>query len=305
MNIKNVAIFFGGNSDEKNISINSGFNVYKVLLKHNINVYPINIKYFSLEYFFKKKIDKVFILLHGKIGEDGIIQGFLDFLNIPYTGSKIFASSLSINKFKTKIFLKNFNFNLLPDLLLKKKNLFKEKKLFKLFNDIIDKLNLPFIIKPNDNGSSIGLKLIKNFLDFKIYFKNLQINNIDYIVEKYIIGRECTVCVLDGKVLCPIEIIYKNKLFNYNEKYKFKNKKYLEIKNKNIKNKLIFLSSLIWNNLSCKGCIRIDYIIDKYNNIWFLEINTIPGMTNKSLVSICASFSNISYDNLILRILNS
>ncbi len=301
--INNVAIFFGGNSSERNISIESGYSIFRILLKKKIKVFPVDLKYFSLNDFLKKKIDKVFIALHGKIGENGNIQGFLDFLNISYTGSGVFTSSLCINKYNTKKFLSIYNINVLPDFLLKK-NIIIKNNFFRLYKKILFKFNVPFILKPNDHGSSIGLNLINNFIDFKNYFnKNINFFN-DFIVEKYIFGDEYTVAILDGKILCPINIKFNNKIFDYYTKYKnINNFSYSNNIKINIKNKLIDISKNIWKILNCKGCVRIDYIIDKFNNIWFLELNTIPGMTNTSLVPICAKFSNISYSKLILKIL--
>lgn len=245
--INNVAIFFGGNSTERNISIKSGYCIFKCLLKKNINVYPIDIKYFYINSFLKKKIDKVFIALHGKIGEDGIVQGFLDFLKIPYTGSNIFTSSLCINKYNTKKFLNNFKIKVLPDIYLRKIYINNNiNKLFKLYKKILLKLNIPFIIKPNIFGSSIGLSFINNFNDFKKYFTKFNIINFnDFILEKYIFGDEYTVTVLNSKVLCPIKISYKNKIFNYNYKYNYNKKKFSIDINIDIKIKLISISKKI------------------------------------------------------------
>lgn len=245
-NINNVAIFFGGNSTERDISIKSGYCIFKCLLKKNINVFPIDIKYFCLNDFLKMKIDKVFITLHGKIGENGIIQGFLEFLKIPYTGSGVFTSSLCINKYNTKKFLSNFKIKILPDFFLSIKYI-NENKLFKLYKKILLKLNIPFIIKPNNHGSSIGLNIINNFDNFKDYFiKNNFVFN-DFVLEKYICGDEYTVSVLNSKVLCPINIKFKNKIFNFNYKYNNSNNNIFFSKNikNNIKNKLISISKRI------------------------------------------------------------
>ncbi len=300
--INNVAIFCGGSSTERDISMKSGYYIFKCLLKKNINVFPIDIKYFCLNDFLNKKIDKVFIMLHGKIGEDGIIQGFLDFLKIPYTGSGIFTSSLCINKYNTKKFLSNFKINVISDIFLRKENIIKNK-LLKLYNESFLKLNIPFVIKPNDHGSSIGISIINNFYDFKKYFtkNNFIFNN--FILEKYIYGDEYTITILNKRVLCPIKINFKNNFFDFNSKYNIDNINISNNINNDIKNKIINISKKIWNILDCKGCIRIDFIVDKFKKIWFLEINTIPGMTNTSLAPICAKYSGISYSKLILDIL--
>ncbi len=306
MNIKNVAIFFGGNSSERYISLKSGYSIFKVLLNFGFCVIPIDTKYFNFDFFIKKKIDKVFIALHGGKGEDGSVQGFLDFLNIPYTGSNVFTCSLTINKYQTKEFLFNSGINIIPHLLIDKNEFYKNKDIDDFFYlNIFKKFNGKILLKPNSHGSSIGVSFINNLHDFKINLNKKL--NIFYkvLLEKYIHGDEYTVGIVDGKVLSPIKIVFKNKIFDYNFKYN-NNRVFYDFNiDVVIKNKLKDISLKIWNLLFCKGCIRIDYIIDKDNNIWFLEVNSIPGMTKTSLISLAAKFSGINYSKLIKKILFS
>ncbi len=306
MNIKNVAIFFGGDSSERNISLKSGYSVFRVLLNLNFYVTPIDTKYFNFDFFIRKKIDKVFIALHGGKGEDGSIQGFLDFLNIPYTGNNVFTCSLTINKYQTKEFLSNYGINIIPHLLIDKDEFYKNKKIDDSFYlNILKKFNNKILLKPNSHGSSIGVSFINNLYDFKInLFKKINIFS-KILLEKYISGNEYTVGVINGEVLSPIKIIFKNKVFDYNFKYNNSEVFYDFNIDLFIKNRLKDISLKIWNLLFCKGCIRIDYIIDKNNNIWFLEVNSIPGMTKTSLISLAAKFSGIKYSDLIKRILFS
>lgn len=243
MKINNIALFFGGFSNERYISINSGYEIFKSLFNLGFNVYPVDTKYLSFNFFLKKNIDKVFIALHGYKGEDGSLQGLLDYLNIPYTGSGVFASSICIDKYKTKIFLSKFNINVLPGLLIKKNNINIYNNNF-YFNISLN-IGFPIILKPNYYGSSIGINIVYN----SICFKNKLLKYInkfgDFLIEKYIYGEEYTVGVLDGIVLPPIKIIKNNCIFNYNLKYKIKCKylfntlnKKNEIKIKNFSRKI-------------------------------------------------------------------
>ncbi len=308
MKIKNVAVFLGGNSAERNISIQSGYSVVKSLLEMNFSVYPIDMKYFCLDLFKKKSFDKIFISLHGKGGEDGSIQGFLDVLDIPYTGSNVFASSISINKFLTKLLVRNLNINIVPDIYINKYN-FKKYYLRNSINnfyyeEIFSILGSPVLIKPNNLGSSIGIKIIDNILNLKLCLCDCYKKYGDLLIEKYILGDEYTVGILNGKVLPIIKIKPKNIFYDYESKYLSKSEYfYPNGLNSNIENTLIQNSLDIWNLLKCKGCIRIDFLVDKNDNIWFLEINTVPGMTNLSLLPFAANIIGIKFNDLVKKIL--
>ncbi len=310
MKIKNIAVFLGGNSSERKVSLKSGYSIVKSLLEMNFNVYPIDMKYFSLNFFLKKSFDKVFISLHGKNGEDGIIQGLLDFLNIPYTGSGILASSISINKFLTKLVVHNLNINVIPDFLINK-YIYKKYCLFSKFDSyfcekIFNNFGIPILVKPNCLGSSIGIKVINNIKDLELYLYYCYKNFGDVLIEKYIYGKEYTVGILDGKILPILKIEHKNIFYNYESKYLSKTNYFgihdLDVEIMNIMNKQ---SLDIWNLLKCKGCIRIDFLLDNNNKIWFLEVNTIPGMTNSSLLPFAANIIGINFNKLVKKILFS
>ncbi len=307
MKIKNVAVFLGGNSSERSISLKSGYEIVKSLLSMNFNVYPIDMKYFSLNFFLKKSFDKVFISLHGKGGEDGTIQGLLNFLKIPYTGSKVLASSIAINKFLTKLLVNKLNINIIPDFLFNK-NIFNKYNLFNnyWYEKLFLKLGVPILVKPNYQGSSIGIKIIDNVKNLKNYLYNNYKIFGDILLESYICGEEYTVGILDGKVLPIIKIKPKNIFYDYESKYLLKSDYiYSDNLNINLKNSLIKHSLDIWNLLKCKGCIRIDYLIDYNNKIWFLEVNTIPGMTKLSLIPYAANIIGINFNNVVKKILYS
>lgn len=226
MKIKNVAVFLGGSSSEREISLKSGYSIVKSLLDMNFFVYPIDMKYFSLNFFLKKSFDKVFISLHGKGGEDGSIQGLLNFFKIPFTGSDVFASSLAINKFLTKLLVSKLNINVVPDFLVDD-FFFKKYSSLGFFNDdfyekIFYKLGIPILVKPNTQGSSIGIKIIDNIKDLKFYLYDCYKKFGDVLLESYIYGEEYTVGILNKKVLPIIKIKPKNFFYDYESKYLLK-----------------------------------------------------------------------------------
>lgn len=299
-----VAVLLGGNSSERNISIKSGHSILNSLLKSGINAYPIDPQHFPIMQLKTEGFSKAYIALHGRGGEDGVIQGVLEYLKIPYTGSGILASSLSLDKYKTKLMWKSFELPVLPDIYLQKNDILKflhhgiEKKFLKL--------KFPILVKPNTAGSSIGITLVNSFNELNQAIRIAYNYSHDILIEKFLVGEEYTISILGKKVLPSIKITTKNYFYDYNAKYKCSSTQYLcpsglsDEKEKELQK----IAKLAWNTLGCKGCGRIDVILDKKDKFWLLEVNTIPGMTNKSLVPIAARAFKIPFDDLVLKILN-
>ncbi|AYN24832.1 D-alanine--D-alanine ligase [Buchnera aphidicola] len=302
---KKIAVLLGGNSSERNISIKSGYAILKSLLRSGFNAHAVDTRDFPIMQLKKQGFDSAYIALHGKGGEDGSIQGILEYLNIPYTGSGIMSSAISLDKWRTKLLWKSYSLPVLPDVYLKKEDILKYTYPYILKK--ILKLQFPVVVKPNNAGSSIGVTIV--------HCHNLLIDSIniafnysnDIIIEKFLEGREYTVSILNRKILPPIKILTKNSFYNYSAKYTESSTKYLcpsglnHQKEKELKK----IVKIAWNTLGCKGCGRIDTILDKKNNFWLLEINTIPGMTHRSLVPIAAKTIGISFDELVLKILKN
>lgn len=301
---KKIAVLLGGNSAERDISIKSGHAILKSLLKSGINAYPIDTRDFPVMQLKKQGFKSAYISLHGKGGEDGTIQGVLEYLNIPYTGSGIMSSAISLDKWRTKLLWKACSIPVLPDIYLKKKDF--SKSTYPLILKEILKLKFPIIIKPNNSGSSIGITLVQHIRQLiqsiQIAFKYSH----DILIEPFLEGTEYTVSILDKIILPSVKIITKNNFYNYTAKYISSSTKYLcpsqlhDKKEKELKK----ITEMAWNVLGCKGCGRIDAILDKKNKFWLLEVNTIPGMTNRSLLPMAAKSIGISFDQLVLKILN-
>ncbi|QJC29889.1 D-alanine--D-alanine ligase [Enterobacteriaceae endosymbiont of Plateumaris sericea] len=298
-----IAVLYGGNSPEREISLISGKMVLNSLKSMGIKAYGLDTKYFSLFSLKKNKFKKIFIALHGKGGEDGSIQNILEYLNIPYTGSRSLASSITINKFITKTLWKEYGLPVYPHFFLKKKDFIKKNYL--IIEKNILNLTLPVCVKPNTTGSSLGVFKIDNINYLLNAIKKSFMYGNSVLIEKYIEGIEYTVSILGSKILPSIKIESPYLLYDYDAKYINKNTKYFcpSGLNKYKEKELANLAMNAWNLLECSGWGRVDIILDKKNNFQLLEINTCPGMTPHSLFPIAAKTAGLSFNNVINKIL--
>ena len=291
--MKKVAVLFGGNSSERDVSLHTGLAVIEAI-KNDYYVEPININndYTSLH---KKllDIDVVFIALHGGYGEDGRLQEYFDKHNIKYTGSGYKASQIAMDKNKTKLIAKKNKIPVLNWLIIDNLN-----------NYNLNKLKFPLIVKPNDGGSTIGLYYCKDLNEFKININKSFDNSKASMIEEYIKAREISVPILDGQVLPIIEIFPKAFLYDYDSKYKSNGSKYevpAQIKD-SISRKLANDALLIYNKIGCRHYARVDFLLSS-DNYYLLEINTLPGLTSTSLLPKSASKIGLSYKSLVNKII--
>ncbi len=294
--IKKVALIYGGNSSEREISIKSGKQVEKALkeLGYQIQVFdPIEPEKFIKE-IKEFEPDKAFIVLHGKGGEDGTIQGVLDFLNIPYTGSGVKASAVAMDKALTKDILKSHNIPVPEGIVLFNKDQLNTQQ-----------IKLPAVVKANSEGSSIGVYIVKTKEELiEAVEKAFQLDN-KVIIEQFIEGRELTVGVLNGKPLEIVEIIVKEGFYDFENKYISDQIEYVcpaKIDQKVYKT-MQELALYGYNIIGCKGAVRVDFMLDKEMRPYVLEINTIPGMTDHSLLPKAAKASGINFHQLVEAIL--
>ncbi|WBF65385.1 MAG: D-alanine--D-alanine ligase [Candidatus Kinetoplastibacterium crithidii] len=297
-----VGVLYGGQSSEREVSLISGKNIFNALKSKGLDVYLFDTGINSLDDLIKEKFAVVFIALHGRFGEDGVIQGILDLLGIPYTGSGQLSSSIAINKIITKK-LWQYEELLTPG--------FMSLSGKKDFSNACDFLGLPLIVKPVGEGSTVGTTVVKFYEDMEKAYINASVFNNEVFAEKLIVGRELTVSIIEDssgiKVLPIIEIITPdNRCYDYESKYFSKETKYLCPANLPIelKNNIIKISKKAYEVIHCKGWARIDLILDRFNQAWLLEINTCPGMTLNSLMPIAAKANGISYEDLCLNILS-
>lgn len=320
-----IVLLAGGSSPEREISLRSGKAIYKALIElgHNVKLVdpalgknqPKNeeeffnpelnkenistekyLDAFQLEAF--NDTDLVFIALHGKWGEDGTVQSILDLMNLKYTGSGVLASSIGIDKNISKVIVKHFGV-ITPQWKLVSK---KDKQ--NLLN-IVEEVGLPCIFKPNDQGSTIGFSLINNLSEVEAAFEEA-LKYSDYVlIEKYIKGRELTVSILGDEALPIVEVKPKHQLYDYECKYTKGMTQYFcpaEL-NLEVTKKIQEYALIAFRACKCEIFGRVDFILDEDNIPYFLEINTIPGMTDLSLVPMAAKAVGISFNDLISKII--
>ncbi len=299
---KNVLVVLGGTSDERAISMASGKACASALKKKGYKVSLFDPQKKNYNLINKKNVDVIFNALHGKDGEDGVAQSFFEYLRIPYTHSGIISSFKAMNKIISKeIFIKN-NIKTPRFFSLKKSSSSKKKILRNLKKK---KINFPVVVKPIDEGSSLGVMICKNIkklhLSIRLLFKKYN----ELIFEEYKGGQEIQVAVINGTSLGAIELVPKRLFYDYKAKYTRKAKtkhimparlpkyKYIEV---------LKIAEKAHKVLKCKGVTRSDFKF--YNNkFYLLELNTQPGMTSLSLVPEIAVYEGLTFENLVEKIL--
>ncbi len=299
---KIVLVVLGGNSGERSVSLDSGKACVKALKKENYTVSTFDPKFKNFNLIDKKKIDVIFNALHGKNGEDGVAQSYFEYLRIPYTHSGIISSYNSMNKAISKeIFIKNKI--LTPKYFYLSKNENKNTILKKNLSK--KKIKFPVVIKPVNEGSSLGVVINKDFTELKKSSKVLFKKYDQLIFEEYIGGQEIQVAVLNNKALGAIELIPKRLFYDYKAKYtksaKTQHLMPARLKKKNY-SKVLQIAKRAHISLGCKGVTRSDFKFFK-DKFYLLELNTQPGMTDLSLVPEIADFNGISFQKLVEKIL--
>jgi len=292
-----IVVLMGGLSGERKISLLTGKACSKALKKKGYKVVDLDAKGYFVEELKQLKPKIVFNALHGKYGEDGFVQSILESLKIPYTHSGVLSSSLAMDKELSRlIFIKN-NLKVPKYFLLQKDH---EGNLNKKINN--KKIKFPIVIKPINEGSSLGVSICKNKKQFTSKYKKLKENYDRILVEEYIPGREIQVAVMGEKALGAIELVPRRQFYDYIAKYSntartrhimpapLSPKKYKEI---------LGLAKKAHKLLGCRGITRSDFRFFK-NKFYLLETNTQPGLTKLSLVPEIAQYCGIKFEDLIV-----
>ncbi len=299
---KNVLVVLGGTSGERAVSLESGRACVKALKKKGYKVSLFDPKTKNFNLINKLKIDVIFNALHGRDGEDGIAQSYFEYLKIPYTHSGVISSFNAMNKLISKdIFIKN-NIKT-PKFISLKKTEYKTKIIQKIIKS--KKINYPIVLKPINEGSSLGVEICKNkeklFKSSRYLFKKYD----ELIIEEYIGGQEVQVAVINSDPLGAIELIPKRLFYDYKAKYT-KNAKTKHVMparlSKKKYNEVLNIAKKTHDVLKCRGVSRSDFKFFK-NIFYLLEINTQPGMTSLSLVPEIAKFKGLTFENLVEKIL--
>jgi len=284
---KKIAVLMGGISSEREISIKTGEAIYNALIKKGYDAIKIDVDKNFLKNLYNYKFDIAFIALHGKYGEDGIMQGILEFAKIPYTGTSVMGSAVSMNKIITKRIFQALGI-LTPKFWLEKG----------------DEIEFPVVVKPVAEGSTLGISIVNQEKDLSKAIDEAKKFSDKIFFEEYIKGQEITVSVLCGRALPVIEIRPKKGFYDYESKYNKGMTEYIipaQI-DKEVEDRVKYESELIFKELNCRGAIRVDFIV-KDNNAYALEVNTIPGMTPTSLLPKAANYIGLSFEDVVEEIL--
>lgn len=300
-----IGVLMGGPSTEREISLKSGMAVYNSLKDSGLNAEAIDIetddRKENIKLLKSRALDCVFLALHGRFGEDGQIQRILETLKIPYTGSGVLASGLAMDKIVSRRIFKRAGLYVPQDIVLNA-GLSQGRQ-----EELIRSFGLPLVIKPSSHGSSIGLSIVREKKEMKKAILAAFKFDRKVIIEEYIKGRELTVGILSGRALPVIEIIPKRAFFDYTAKYQKGLTDYVVpalIPQKTAK-KVRQAALMAHRLLGCFGCSRVDIILDEINRPVILEVNTIPGLTDKSLLPKAAKSVGIGFSELCLKLLNS
>lgn len=304
MKNKKIVVLMGGPSSERDVSINTGTAILEALKNKGYNAVGVEIDPPRLfEQLKTNNCEIVFNAIHGKFGEDGYLQGALELLGIPYTGSGVLASAIAMDKAVSKqIFIAE-------EIQTPKSRLFKSENIEDdAVRKIINEFGLPVVVKAVAQGSSIGVTIVENENDLAKAIEIAKEYDNNILVEKYIKGRELTVAVMgkdDVTVLPTIEIVPHSGKYDYKSKYTKGATDYLvpaELST-NVAEKVNAIAEKTFKALGCKGVARVDIMLDENGNPYVLEVNTVPGMTATSLVPKAANASGISFEDLCEKIL--
>ncbi|MEH5010452.1 D-alanine--D-alanine ligase [Phytobacter diazotrophicus] len=298
-----VAVLLGGVSAEREVSLNSGAAVLAGLREGGVDAHPIDPRDVDVTRLKAMGFDKAFIALHGRGGEDGTLQGLLEITGVPYTGSGVMASAISMDKLRSKLLWQGAGLPVAPWVALTRSE-FESG----LNNDVIqriDALGLPVIVKPSREGSSVGMSKVEESGALTAALALAFQHDDEVLIEKWLSGPEFTVAMLGKEILPSIRIQPAGTFYDYEAKYLSDETKYfcpsgLEAEDEaNLQN--LVLNA--WRALGCRGWGRIDAMLDSDGQFYLLEANTAPGMTSHSLVPMAARQAGLTFSQLVVRIL--
>jgi len=286
----------GGSSAEREISLQSGQAVFEALQRQEVDAHIVDPRENLMTQLASGKFDRVFIALHGRGGEDGLMQGLLETLELPYTGSGVLGSSLAMDKCRSKRIWQSHG---LPT------PAFVELNEHSDWQEVVEYLGLPLIIKPVREGSSYGASKVKESGEMESAWRQAHEFDERVMAESWIVGGEYTAAVLGDEVLPMIRLETPREFYDYEAKYIADTTQYhcpcgLDA---DIENELGKLAFEAFKVLDASGWGRVDFMLDAEDKPWLIEVNTIPGMTSHSLVPMSAKKAGMSFDDLTLRIL--
>lgn len=299
---KKIGVLMGGFSSERDISVRSGLAIYQALQELGYDSALIDVGRDIANVLKKDKVKLAFLALHGGMGENGAMQGLLEVLGVPYTGSGILASALAMDKEVSKKLFMHHGLNVAPFVVVNKKSKQRGKK-----NNLQPQafaFSFPLVVKPVSEGSSIGIRIVKEESEMAGALENAFSFGDKALVEKFIEGKEVHVGILGDKVLGGVEVRPSLEFYNYEAKYTSGLTEYIippEIDDAAYE-KTKEMALIAHTALGCSGASRADFIIDKSGAPYILEVNTLPGMTGTSLLPKIAAYAGINFKELIEEI---
>lgn len=299
-----ILVLMGGWSEEREVSLRSGSAVLKALQNMGYEAQGMDLKEIAVQQIVDYQPDLVYLALHGKDGEDGTVQGMLEIMGLRYTGSGVAASAIGINKVLTKKIVSFEGIPTAPFTIIKKTEFNTSESRIK---DLIENIGLPLVIKAATQGSSIGTYIVKDAAAVPKAIEAAFEYDPEVLVEKFIEGTEVTSAVVgneDPEVLPLIEITSENEFYDFESKYTPGMCAHIipARVEQSVQDRIADLSRVIYKTLNCRGCARIDFMIDKSGQPFMLEVNTIPGMTEMSLVPDAARAAGMSFEQIVDKI---
>jgi D-alanine-D-alanine ligase len=290
-----VAVLMGGDSAEREVSLRSGAAVLAALQRRGVDAQGVDAGSDVLERLKGEGFERAFIILHGRGGEDGVIQGALERIGMPYTGSGVLGSALGMDKYRTKALWRGFGLPTPPSVLITGEDGLAAA----------DALGYPIMIKPSREGSSIGMAKVENRAQLQQAWERACRYDVMVLAERWIVGREYTTSILQGRALPLIHLETPHLFYDYEAKYHADTTRYhcpcgLSAAREA---QLQALCQQAFDAVDASGWGRVDLILDEADQPWLIEVNTIPGMTDHSLVPMSAKAAGIDFDELVMRIL--
>jgi D-alanine-D-alanine ligase len=295
---KRIGVLLGGASSERDISMKTGEAVLRALTSRGYEAVAVPVTRDVARQVQEAAIDVAFLALHGKYGEDGCVQGVLELLGIPYTGSDVLASALAMNKVKAKEIFRLHNLPTPSYYVVRQEELAAVEETHGGFG-------FPAVVKPCSEGSSVGVSIVRDLAGLTPALQDALAYDAEVLVERYVQGMEVSVAVLDGKALGAVEIVPSRGFYDYKAKYEKGQTEYFippRVSATRYAN-LLTLAEKAHAALGCRGVTRVDLRVNDRGNEYLLEVNTLPGMTATSLVPKIAEKVGFGFEDLCERIL--
>ena len=291
-----IGVLMGGSSAEREVSLKTGRSICDALKRRGYTVIPIEVDASLPHQIRVKKISVAFLALHGPGGEDGTVQGMLEVMKMPYTGSGVSASAVCMDKGLTRVVLQAAKVPVPPGMTLSGKTIPLRPPA---------NLGLPVVVKPCAEGSTIGVSIVRKLAQWKGALQEAYRYGEQAVVEKFIPGREVAVGLFGNEVLPGVEIIVPGGFYDFTAKYGKASTRYVcpASLSPKLENALREYSLRAYQALGCQGAARVDFRIHTNGRPYILELNTIPGMTERSLLPMAAAEAGMTYDDLVERIL--